>query len=107
IRLQGAGAADLISRSSRDDAASAGPRSHEADLSVQRTRHAAHRRVRHADSADRQHVEAFVSLRSGPPLTGRPVSAQLSSAIQQYGSPVRADRTRKKYLYQTFRSPKV
>ena len=52
VRLQGRAAADLLSRSARDDAAAARDRSQEAHLPVQRPRHAADRRVRCADSAD-------------------------------------------------------
>ena len=54
------GAADLVPRPARDDAAPAGARSHEADVPVQRPRHAAHGRLRHADSADR--VDAMFAV---------------------------------------------
>ena len=54
VRLQGHGAADLLPRPARDDAAPARVGSHEIDLPVQRARHAAHRRVRHADPANRE-----------------------------------------------------
>ena len=52
VRLQGGAAADLGARSACDDAAFAGHRSHQADLSVQRTEHAADGCVRRVDSAD-------------------------------------------------------
>ena len=56
VRLQGRGAADLVSRPARDDAAPAGPRSQEADLPVQRPRHALDRCLRHAGAADRERL---------------------------------------------------
>ncbi len=49
VRLQGARVADLRARSARDHPAPAGDGSHQVDLPVQRPRHAADRRGRHAD----------------------------------------------------------
>ena len=46
VRLQGGGAADLVSRPARDDAAPAGHGPHQADVPLQRPRHAADGRLR-------------------------------------------------------------
>ena len=59
VRLQGDGAADLVPRPARDDAASAGTGPYQADLPLQRAGHAAHRCLRHADSANRERHRAL------------------------------------------------
>ena len=63
VRLQGGRAACLAARPARDDPAPAGHRSREADLPLQRPRHAADGRPRSADSADHR-VSGIPSIKA-------------------------------------------